>query len=663
MARALLSELVTYTTGPIVPTGTVVAIMEEDGVTPIAQSLYAAASGGSALVGTSRLTDAYGRIFAYADIPQRCTIKPAGALVATPAEFRPDWSDVPTLTATQTFTASKFENLPDPLDDNWAFGTGAGYEYVALSRGTTATPPNTLGTPMLWLQEKIKQNQDPSRQVPATVFIQKELFGSPSQSLRTLTGATSTTFTDSGASWTPGAFAPTATESGHQIDIVSGTGAGQHREIASNGVTSGTVTTPWTVTPDATSTYVINQGGSAQTPALLVNLNQYSTSTPLNLQGQEAIGIMSYARRISGNGGVYGALFLAQNNNALGQAFGLELDAVNASGAEAPVWTNSLNRTVGLNIAGFNAAGGTKNSLAILIQASSPAAFKHGQHFGSNAISDYVANATAALTEGIALDFQALSEGTTTPKLIRIGSSHVALLGRVQANNADVDLVTWVADILNIQADTIKLNSAAGTNVLKLLSTNRAQADMSAATAVGSRLLWQTSVGTNTDFGVIPGAGGAIARINVYNNPTPASGEGLRLYATATDMLLDTFDAGGGTVLPLSVSFGGVVRFKIDVNGLGFFGVTPVARPTAYVQTYATATRTHANPTATALTAASGTADGTVDDVTAAHNQTILNNNFKEMATAINALVADVANVKQVLNSVIDDDQAVGLKQ
>lgn len=113
----------------------------------------------------------------------------------------------------------------------------------------------------------------------------------------------------------------------------------------------------------------------------------------------------------------------------------------------------------------------------------------------------------------------------------------------------------------------------------------------------------------------------------------------------------------------LDLNYRGTSRIKFDGTGIGLFGVTPVARPSAYTQTYATATRTHANPTATTLTAGSGTADGTVADVGASFDQTTLNNNFKDLATAINALIVDMANVKQVLNSTIDDDQAIGLKQ
>ena len=40
------------------------------------------------------------------------------------------------------------------------------------------------------------------------------------------------------------------------------------------------------------------------------------------------------------------------------------------------------------------------------------------------------------------------------------------------------------------------------------------------------------------------------------------------------------------------------------------------------------------------LTAATGTADGTVSDVGGAFNQTTLNNNFKELATTTNSILA-----------------------
>lgn len=45
----------------------------------------------------------------------------------------------------------------------------------------------------------------------------------------------------------------------------------------------------------------------------------------------------------------------------------------------------------------------------------------------------------------------------------------------------------------------------------------------------------------------------------------------------------------------------------------------------------------------TALTAASGTADDTVADVTAAHDQTILNDNFADLAAKINEILVVLA--------------------
>lgn len=93
-----------------------------------------------------------------------------------------------------------------------------------------------------------------------------------------------------------------------------------------------------------------------------------------------------------------------------------------------------------------------------------------------------------------------------------------------------------------------------------------------------------------------------------------------------------------------------------------FWGATPIVRPSAFTQTYATATKTHAALTSAVLTdSTGGTANTTVQDVTAAFDQTILNNNFADIVAQINALRVDMENTKQVINAVIDDGQAIGL--
>lgn len=99
---------------------------------------------------------------------------------------------------------------------------------------------------------------------------------------------------------------------------------------------------------------------------------------------------------------------------------------------------------------------------------------------------------------------------------------------------------------------------------------------------------------------------------------------------------------------------------------IGFHGATPVDQASAYTQTYATADKTHANPTATALTltAMGGAADGTltnVGDTMAGDVSAAIEENFLEVGTAVNAVIVDLADLKQLVNSIIDDLQEKGL--
>lgn len=104
----------------------------------------------------------------------------------------------------------------------------------------------------------------------------------------------------------------------------------------------------------------------------------------------------------------------------------------------------------------------------------------------------------------------------------------------------------------------------------------------------------------------------------------------------------------------------------LDHNGstLGFYSNAPVARPAAYTQTYATATRTHANLTSATLTdSTGGTANTTVVAIAGTGDDANLNNNFADLIAQCNALRVDLANAKQVLNQVLDDLQLIGLLQ
>lgn len=86
---------------------------------------------------------------------------------------------------------------------------------------------------------------------------------------------------------------------------------------------------------------------------------------------------------------------------------------------------------------------------------------------------------------------------------------------------------------------------------------------------------------------------------------------------------------------------------------IGFLGATPVAKPTAYTQTYSTAARTVpvATQVAVVTTAASTSAYG----FTQAQADAI--------PVAINAAAADILALKKVVTALIDDFQAFGLLQ
>jgi len=118
--------------------------------------------------------------------------------------------------------------------------------------------------------------------LPATVGTDSRLVSTPSWinteyvefAIGTATSATSSTLVNSAKNWALNQWANS------QVRIVSGTGAGQIRIVTSNTATTLTVPT-WTVTPDATSQYVIEGNddylyymGSAS-----VNLIRYSISS------------------------------------------------------------------------------------------------------------------------------------------------------------------------------------------------------------------------------------------------------------------------------------------------------------------------------------------------------------------------------------------------
>lgn len=80
----------------------------------------------------------------------------------------------------------------------------------------------------------------------------------------------------------------------------------------------------------------------------------------------------------------------------------------------------------------------------------------------------------------------------------------------------------------------------------------------------------------------------------------------------------------------------------------------------AYTQTYSTADRTHAAPTGATLSMAdgAGTNDNTIGAITADASVIAA---FQEVVDEVNKIIADVADIKQIGNALIDDLQSAGI--
>ena len=124
---------------------------------------------------------------------------------------------------------------------------------------------------------------------------------------------------------------------------------------------------------------------------------------------------------------------------------------------------------------------------------------------------------------------------------------------------------------------------------------------------------------------------------NVYIPGAPTAGTG-----TTITNAWSLYVAAGNTRLS---------GLRVDGN-IGFYATTPVARASAYTQTYSTADKTHANSTYVSPGTYVGGANGYSTTTQA-----------QAVITALGQLNTDLLDLKQLVNSIIDDLQAYGLFQ
>lgn len=97
---------------------------------------------------------------------------------------------------------------------------------------------------------------------------------------------------------------------------------------------------------------------------------------------------------------------------------------------------------------------------------------------------------------------------------------------------------------------------------------------------------------------------------------------------------------------------------------VGAYGVAAVARPSAFTQTYSTADKTHANFTSSDLTGiTSSTTGSALAEPSASYTRSEMQQNFRRIQDQFVNLRADVADLKQLANAIIDDLQSIGWLQ
>ena len=267
----------------------------------------------------------------------------------------------------------------------------------------------------------------------------------------------------------------------------------------------------------------------------------------------------------------------------------------------------------------------------------------------------------------------AMSGGTARALLIRYGNN---------TNNAINIPIATSSPISMAGAAGSAVNATGNVDILAAVKT------ATSGTDIGLRI--QQNLGPTATSTMVGYPLSIVGTVN-YSNVTPGAGsyEAIRVaitetaLPTGTNYLIRLLAGVAGTTEKFSVTnaglttwadaadlvFGSTTGTKIataTTQKLGFFNATPIVQPSAYTQTYATADKIHANLTSATLTDnTTGTANTTLEALTSgtvyATDVGAIRNNFADLAASNNAIIVDLTDLKQLVNSVIDDLQVLGL--
>lgn len=361
----------------------------------------------------------------------------------------------------------------------------------------------------------------------------------------------------------------------------------------------------------------------------------------------------------------------------------------------------------------FNVAGSTIQSLR---QTSSTSLMRGVAHFGIQSTGSSVdgfgpmilftmADSTAVDTYNTLGEVGAVRNGADNTGKVVIRSvnagveTEVASFDNNQLTTLQGGLVAVAGTFSGqIKADsTLLLSDSANSGSQDYMFTSRSSAYVLQSQTAGGNfeLDLMTKNGDGTDtlridlFGLgTPSAVTNVERLSIqwdvtnsrYNINSTASGTGttrpIRIYTgTRTGQLVLNTDGTISLDYDLTINdanlvFGTTTGTKIGTattQKLGFYNATPIVRPSAYTQTYSTADKTLATPTAAAITNnTGGSISTTFAAITAGASyaqadMTATKNALASTADQLGKLRADILDTNQMLNSLIDDLQALGL--
>lgn len=258
-------------------------------------------------------------------------------------------------------------------------------------------------------------------------------------------------------------------------------------------------------------------------------------------------------------------------------------------------------------------------------------------------------NATGKVNSltGANLSASADAAGTIAGSLVGLQGNAFATSSGTISGNGGVHLVggQFVSRLASTSTNTGM--SIVGVNVSSW--GNLSTSGGTVTNAYGARVVTPTATGTLTNaYGLYIQDINTAATLN---------------YAIFTNAGLihfgDTVDLASGknlTLLAGNITTDTTTGTKIGTSTtqkLGFYNATPVVQPSAYTQTYSTASKT--NPTATAANLSTTASTNTTPYGFATSAQA------DDIATQVNKMQTDYINLQKLVNSLIDDLQSLGL--